>query len=254
MTDGRPLLLVTRPLEAARRFAGTAEAAGFDTILAPMLTIRALPSARADFAGAQAVLLTSSAAAPMLARLTPDRDLPILAVGDATAASARDAGFRDVTSAAGDVQALAELAKARLDSGAGPVVHAAGAKRAGDLTGALAAAGFDARVSVLYEARPATQISSETVEALHAGKIAYAAFFSPQTARAFVSLAPADGVSEALRGVAAVAISAAVRGPLETLTWRSIATAARPDAAAVLEALVASAFGAAPQDGADKAG
>lgn len=253
MAGGRPLLLITRPLEPARRFAATAEAAGFDTILAPMLTIEALPAEPADFADAQAVLLTSGTAAPMLARYVSDRGLPILAVGDATAAAARDAGFGQVTSAAGDVHALAELAKARLDPGAGPVVHAAGVKRAGDLAGSLAAAGFEARVAALYEARPATRIPPETARALQAGKIAYAAFFSPQTARAFASLAPADGVSEALRGVAAVAISAAVRGPLETLTWRSIATAARPDAAAVLETLVASAFDAAPQDGADKA-
>ena len=60
-------------------------------------------------------IATAAAAngARALARATQRRDLPVLAVGDATARAAREAGFESVTSAGGDVGDLAPLAAAR---------------------------------------------------------------------------------------------------------------------------------------------
>lgn len=249
----RPLLLVTRPLGGAERFAAAAEAAGFDCLIDPMLTVGPVDFDPAELDGAQAVLITSAAAAPYLAATRTPRDTLALAVGDATAEAVKSAGFSNVESADGDVDALADLALRRLASDAGPVIHVAGARRAGDLSGRLKSAGFDARTSVVYAARPAQSFRPETTAALTAGRIGYAAFFSPQTGRAFVSVAADAKVEAALGRVQAVAISAAARNALTELNWLRLLTAAEPTAAALLAALVASAFGAAPEDGADLA-
>ena len=66
-------------------------------MLAPALRLEARPSALAQgLARAQALLLTSRTAA----RALPPTDLPVLAVGEATAAEARRQGCRNVTAAA----------------------------------------------------------------------------------------------------------------------------------------------------------
>lgn len=254
MAAARPRLLVTRPLEGARRFGQVAAAAGFDVTIEPMSIIEATPVSADVFAGVQAVLLTSAAAVAPLAAFGLDADLPVLTVGDATAAAARAAGMRAVESADGDVNALAALAAERLDPAAGPVAHAAGERRAGDLAGALAAMGFDARTVVLYRAVPATRLTPETAAALRAGEIAYAAFFSPQTARTFVSLAESSGIARNFSNATAIALSPNVGEALGKLNWRRVLTAERPNADALLRKLVASHADAAPEDGAGQAG
>lgn len=250
MTE-RPGLLATRPEPAARRFAAEAEKLGFDCLIDPMLTIVRTDAPLPDLAKAQAILLTSPAAAEALAPAT--FDAPVLAVGDATAKAAQDAGFANVESAAGDAAALIALATNRLSPDDGPVIHAAGRRRTGDIVGALEARGFDARVLELYDAVTATALKPETIAAVRAGKIAYAAFFSPQTARTFVKLALDGEVAQELSGTIAVALSSAVAAALEPCAWRRVVTADRPDAAALLDKLAVSLDGAAHETGAGQA-
>src|SRR5690606_18555276 len=114
--------------------------------------------------------------------------LPVYAVGDATAQAARAAGFDTVESAGGDVVALAALVAERLSPGGGSLLHVAGSQTAGDLAGRLSALGFTVHREALYEARQAQALSAETAAALRQGTIDAAAFFSPRTASAFVTL------------------------------------------------------------------
>src|SRR6185369_3410542 len=97
---------------------------------------------------AQAVLLTSANAVPALSAAR--RDLPMLAVGEATAQAARDAGFTSVESAEGDVAALAALAKQRSDPAGGALLYARGADVAGDLVGQLS--GYTVDQAIVYRA------------------------------------------------------------------------------------------------------
>jgi len=209
-----------------------------------MLRIAPRALAPGSFDDAQAILVTSAAAAPFLAAAGARSDTRILAVGNAAAAAAKSAGFASVESADGDVHALAALAIAGLDPTAGPIIHAAGARRAGDLAGMLGRAGFDARLAVLYDAVEASEISPPARQALADGEIDYAAFFSPQTARTFVRLCEVAGLSGGLDCVTAVALSQNVARPLADLKWRRLLTAERPTATALLTVLSASAFGA----------
>lgn len=243
--------LVTRPREDSGELAAALEARGLTPVLEPLLAIRFVDGGAEVLApllaGAQALLFTSANGVRAFAAASPRRDLPAFAVGDATAKAAGDAGFAGVASAGGDVADLAALVQRHLKPEGGALVHAAASDVAGDLAGALSAAGFELRRAVLYEAVPAERLSDETTELLANGEVALALFFSPRTASHFVRLATGAGLASACRLVAAVALSPAVAAALEPLAWRAVHVAETPTLASLLAAADrAAAEGAAP--------
>ncbi|HXY98898.1 MAG TPA: uroporphyrinogen-III synthase [Stellaceae bacterium] len=233
--------LVTRPEEDAAPLVRALDARGIETLLAPMLAIAPLPEAARLLAdaliGAQAVLFTSANGARVFAAASARRELPVFAVGDATAAAARLAEFRSVTSAGGDVATLAALAAARLAPQHGALVHAAGSVTAGDLAGRLEAQGFSVRRAAIYEARPARALAPDVAAALAEGAIELALFFSPRTAATFVRLIADAGLAPACRAMTALALSPAVAEALGALAWRRVLVAGAPTQAELLAAL-----------------
>jgi uroporphyrinogen-III synthase len=235
--------LVTRPEEDAAPLAAALAERGIDVALEPLLSIEPLADAALDLAGMQALLFTSANGVRAFVQLARERalggwtDIPALTVGDASAAAARTAGFAHVESAGGDVEALARLAISRLDPKAGPLFHAAGSAVAGDLAGRLGDAGFELRRAVLYEAKPATQLSPTTVTDLANGAFDLALFFSPRTAATFVSLVrnEGEGVVAGCRQTTALCLSPAVATAAHELPWRAVASAARPDLPSILD-------------------
>jgi uroporphyrinogen-III synthase len=235
--NATPGALITRPLVDSHDLADALRARGFAPMVEPMLTITFLDATPPDRARYQGVLATSANGVRALARLAPWRDLPIWAVGDASAREARKLGFARVESASGDVAALAALVAARADPAAGPLLHVAARLLAGDLGGALAAKGFNVDKAVLYESVTAETMSPTLADALHQGRIAVALFFSPRTAATFVTLAEKAGCGESLRRIKALALSAAVAETLSSLPWRAVEVADRPDQSALLALL-----------------
>ncbi len=235
--------LVTRPEEDAAPLAAALAERGIDVTLEPLLAIRPLAEAPIDLTDVQALLFTSANGVRSFAELAGARglagwrELPAFAVGNATAAAAHSAGFARVESAAGDVAALAKLAAERLDPKAGALFHAAGSAVAGDLAGLLEQAGFTLRREMLYEARPADQLSPATVTNLGNGWFDLVLFFSPRTAATFATLARAAGAG-AVNGcgkAAALCLSQAVATAARELPWREVQVAARPELTALLD-------------------
>jgi uroporphyrinogen-III synthase len=229
--------LVTRPSDDADQIAAALAARGIEPVFEPLLAIAPVPTAKLDLAGVQALLVTSRNGVRALAAATPNRDVAVFTVGDATAQAAREHGFKTVESAQGDVEALARLVVARLDPKAGPLVHAAGQAVAGDLTGKLAERGFTVWREVLYEASPATALSAATRDLIESGGVDFALLFSPRTAQTFASLVTEAGLADKCRGIAAICLSDAIATRLAGLPWRAIATAARPDLPALIAAI-----------------
>ena len=222
-------VLVTRPEDDAIALVRLLGERGIDAVIEPLLVIGYEPPADFDLEGIQAVLMTSANGARALAAATERRDLAVFAVGDATARAAAEAGFRAIENAAGDVDALADLVKERLDPGAGGLVHVAASEVAGELGGALRASGFAYRREILYRARPATAFSEGARRALRDHALDGALFFSPRTARTFASLVLDDRLSEYCEDMVAFCLSAAVAGELAALPWRAVRIARRPD-------------------------
>ncbi|MGQ0675391.1 MAG: uroporphyrinogen-III synthase [Rhodospirillales bacterium] len=227
----KPVVLVTRPAEEALRTAMALAEHGYEFLIEPLLEIAPLPDAEAKVAGAgqaAALLFTSANGVRAYAGATPARELPVFAVGGITADAARAAGFQKVAVAAGDVEALADLAARELTPGVGRLLHVAGEHVAGDLAGRLGAKGFDVHTLALYAAKAATSLSPKARDTLARGGLGAVLFFSPRTARTFVSLVRTAGLDAYCRACMAVCLSPAVAEAAGALAWRKIETAARP--------------------------
>lgn len=231
-------VLITRPEDDAIALAGHLAALGIASKIEPLLEIRDLPDGPLDLSGVQALLATSANGVRAFARRCARRDLPLLAVGDATARAARDSGFASVESAGGDVFALAHLVRQNLDPASGALLHIAGTAVAGDLGKLLAADGFTVRRAVIYEARTASQLTAETRQLLARGKIDGVVLFSPRTAAIFAELVGAAGLAAACAGVTAFCLSWAVAAVIETMGWRQVRVAARPNQLALVNMIV----------------
>lgn len=232
-------VLVTRPREDAGPLAEALAERGFEPVIEPLLSIRFGREAP-DLRGVAALAFTSANGVRALLHAAPDvkdAGLPVFAVGPASAAVAREAGFAPVESADGDVAALAGLIEARARGLEGVILHIAGTARAGDLVGMLKAAGIEARRTVLYEAQPARALSAAGREAIAGGDIGVVLIFSPRTAGLFVSLMTDAELAESARTMALVALSPAVAEAASALPWREVGIAQRPETGAVLDAL-----------------
>jgi len=210
---------------------------GVDAVIEPLIEIVERPSALPDLAGVQAILCTSANGARALARASGERGLPVFAVGDATATAARAAGFGAVESAGGDVDDLARLVARRLRPAAGKLLHVAGSDVAGDLAGALGAAGFTVERAVLYEAHAADVLTPATARLIAGCKLDLALFFSRRTARAFFMLTHATDVRAGLTATTAISISRAADAALAYLPFRERIIAAAPTQEALLAAV-----------------
>ena len=229
--------LLSRPREESQSLAAALAVRDVSTVIEPMMEVHYCVAAALDLATVQAILCTSANGVRALARVTGERGLPLLAVGEATASRARAEGFTSVASADGAVTDLVRLAAARLRPQNGRLLQVAGNVVAGDLVGALRAHGFVIERRVLYEARPVERLSTAALRALRGRTIDFALFFSPRTAAIFVRLAGIAGVAGCCRTITSLAISAAADAVLTGLPWRDRRVAERPNQPALLDTL-----------------
>lgn len=222
-------VLVTRPIQDAEPLLARLRERGIEATAEPLLEIEFKTGARVDLKDVQAIVATSANGIRAFAAASDRRDVGLFAVGDATAEAATEAGFAHVESAKGDVADLAALIAERLDPEGGAVLHIAATKLAGDLGGDLKGRGFVYRRAVLYDARPATHLTPETVAAIRDGRIDGVLLFSPRTADVFVSLARKARIVRSCRQLTAFCLSTAVAERARALTWREIAVAGTPE-------------------------
>src|SRR5205823_737036 len=105
-------VLVTRPHPDDETTAQALRARGVDVLRAPMLRFEPVPFQDDADANYGAVIVTSANALRAIApHLAASRflELPLFAVGENTAAAARDAGFGEVIASKGDAGALRDL-------------------------------------------------------------------------------------------------------------------------------------------------
>ena len=231
-------VLITRPEREATTLATALAQRGHVPVIAPLFRLEILhPPAdfATDLADCQAILLSSANGARALAEASEQRGKPILAVGDTTASTAEGLGFVSVASAAGDAQALVELARTRLDPKAGPLLHVSGVDIAQDFAAALAPDGFEVRRVALYEARQESALPDSARAAVEARALDAAMFFSPRASELFARLVQDAGLSASLSNVTAIAISPAALQPLSALPFKATVAAARPTRQSVLD-------------------
>ena len=229
-----------RPTAAAQRTAGALAGLGHEPIVAPMLAIEDLSSPMPDGAF-DAVLATSANGLTRLAKrseIAELRRLPLVAVGDRTAAAGREAGFATIHVADGDGRALVAEVRARFAESS-RFLHAAGMDRAFDVAGALGRHGYAVEVVELYRAAAAAELPEAARTALERpreGRLA-ALHHSRRIAETFLSLTDAAGFGEAVKTMPHAALATRVAEPLRAFGCSRVETAARPDEASLFEAL-----------------
>lgn len=232
-------LLVTRPREDADALADALRAIGAEPVLAPVMTIEPAPDIRVDLDGVQGLLFTSANGVRAFAAKSTARDLPVFAVGDATARAASASGFAQIESAGGDTHDLAALVARTLDPKAGALLHPAGRDVAGPLKDDLEARRFTVRRETYYRAEFARTLPDEAQRALRDGTVDGVLFFSPRTARSFVTLVRDAGLGDALEQSYAYCLSAAVAEIAQDVQWRGVRIAAKPTQAKLLDLIAA---------------
>ena len=220
---------VTRASPGAERTAERLRAMGHTPILSPVMKVKPLPAV-IDLTGVAALAFTSANGLEAFAGRTPDRSLPVFAVGESTGQAARDAGFADVRSAQSDVVSLGRLiASSGLPQGA-VVLSPGGRERAGDLQ-AESGPGVEVRTLALYETvaiAPAEGLAALEVDGVDAVLV-----HSPSAARRIAALCDRWRKGRAWF----LALSPAVAQPLLEAGFEKVRAAPFPDEAALLKLL-----------------
>lgn len=217
-------VLVLRPEPGASATAARAHAMELGCIVAPLFTVHALGWQLPDPAEFDAVMMTSANAARLGgAGLTALRGLPLYAVGAATAAAARAAGFARVI--AGDEDVAALVPRAARD-GVRTLLHLAGREHR-----APVASGVVVTTRIVYASDALAALPDIAAAALHRGAVAL--LHSPRAATLFASLLTAAGLDRDAIAIAALspAVSAAAG-----VGWRDAAIADMPTDDALLAA------------------
>lgn len=237
-------ILITRPEQDALKLSSLLKDRGAHPVLCPLIKIAPIPFQITAPQSYQAVLVTSSNSIMCLkedAQLDRLIDIPLYAVGDASMRAAHDAGFKTVSSAEGDMEALRRLIESRLHPEKGPLLYLSGEVISGDLKGLLETSGYTVERVVLYSATPLEKLPDEVRTGLETGEISGVVFYSRRTARIFFNLIKKSGAVLAA-GVEFFCLSQAVAQVIRQNIPDSdpplrakIETSDRPDQAALLE-------------------
>lgn len=227
-------VLLTRPLEESRAFAARLAEDGVACEIWPLTRIVPVMTAPHVPPTVDGLIVTSGHGLSAFAALTGRRDLPVLAVGDRTAAIARGLGFRLVLSAGRDAGALRDLA---LQSGLRHLFYPRGRDVSADLAGELGAARIRVSEAVLYAAEETGPPSAPVAHGLAAGRIGAVTVWSARNAAILarhLAAHPPGGPAPV-----GVAISQQAARPLDGAGLADIIVAAAPTAAQMRASVLA---------------
>ena len=241
-------ILVTRPEPDAARLGERLRALGHDPVVEPLMSADYIDPATGPsgtvtnvleeaFKDVQAIAFTSANGVRALARCYTGRHLPVFAVGEATAAAARQEGFDPVHVAAGDVDHLAADITARLDPKAGSIAHLAGTAVAGDLQGDRAARGVQVDRHVLYTMTASASLSQDVIAQITEASLDAVLIFSPRTGRILADLIVKAGLQDASKAMTCYCLSANVAAAVAKLSFANCLVAATPDEDALMALL-----------------
>lgn len=229
--------LITRPEEDAEPLAKAVRALGHDALIDSMLRITAFDDVQLDTDGVQALLFSSANGVRAFCDISLNRRVPVYTVGEASAAIARDMGFRKVFAAGGDVISLAQLVAASLKPEEGILMHISGTVVARELKDLLQKDSFNVFRVRLYESEPTTCLSEPTIAHFSNGELDGVLFYSPRTAQIFTDLIIENRLTDACRRIRALCLSEAVAEVADKLPWRTVKVADAPSQSAMLALL-----------------
>ncbi|MEP1444328.1 MAG: uroporphyrinogen-III synthase [Hyphomicrobiales bacterium] len=183
-------VLITRPEPDASLSAERLRAAGYEVLVAPMLKT-VFSKKPLDDEQKTDLVVTSRNGVRVLADIASEQmraDRILYTVGDATAALAHEAGFKNIRSSAGTVDQLVDLIGLPNLKDNKKLIYVCGRDRKGGLEDKLQAKGWRVDVAVRYHANCVDHFSADVLNAIKDQKIDAVLFYSNRTAEAFNAL------------------------------------------------------------------
>jgi uroporphyrinogen-III synthase len=237
-------VLLTRPHPDSEDSAARLRTRGIEVLLAPMLRFE--PIAFHDDPKVQydAVIVTSvNALRAIEPQLAESRllKLPLFAVGEHSASTARRMGFRNVISADGDAAALREAVlkgvRAKELRKKSRFLYLSGADLSRDLAGELGAHRLDVAPHATYRMVALSTLPREVCEAFAANRVQAVLHYSRRSAVAFLEAVRREGIEISALAVPHCAISGNVASVLHEAGALRVNVAASADENALFEAL-----------------
>lgn len=237
-------ILVTRPHPDNEATAQSLRARGHTVLLAPALKLEPIAFHDEGETPYGAILVTSANAIRAVAPQLRDLgllELPLFAVGEHTAAAARDAGFARVVVAGGDAASLRDKvmqsARDKVLKKKGTLLYLAGADLSRDLGGELDAEGFPVVTQTTYRMTPVKHLPREVCKGFAAHGVEAVLHYSRRSARAFLDAARDEGVEISALAIPQCCLSEAVAGALRDAGASQVLVAATPDENALFATL-----------------
>lgn len=232
-------LLITRPEPDASALKPELEALGVEVFVEPMLSVAFEDADLPALEGVQALIATSRNGLRGLTKavsqassadlMTRARQLPLFAVGPATAQLARDLGFDKLYCGPGEAVGLPALIAKMLKPDNGQLLQLAGAHLAFDLAPQLRSLGFEFTCLRLYRTIARDKLSTELTTLFRQGKIDSVMLMSPRTATIYVELVTSEQLIDATNEITHFCLSERVSKRLAKLNNRLIKIAKTPN-------------------------
>ena len=234
MSQTRFPVIVTRAEPGASETAIWLEGEGYQPILSPALSLKAIePKPALQMDGLQALIFTSANGVRYLCKTRETPAITAWCVGETTKAAALEAGFKTVRSGTGDAVSLADMICKEAVPGDGGFLHVGNVAAGERLVNHLQEGGFEARFAALYESLFARELTEETRHLLATGEPCAILVHSAKGAASFARLTKDHELTSAVL----VAISAQAAAPLEQAGFAKTVIAECPDRVGMSQAL-----------------
>lgn len=227
-------VLLTRPQTDSVALGTVLEGMGIKSTISPLLEIIYEDGPELNLAGVGGLLFTSANGVRAFIRRSNERNILALAVGDATGRELEQSGFKNISSAGGNVETLSALASKTLNPNGGSLLHPAGSRLAGDLEGMVTKAGFTYRREIMYRAATPDVLPHVAMDAIENNNIDGVLFYSPRTAKTFAKLVKAAGLEAKLKNITAYCLSNPVGAMVDGMPWKDIKIAPKPEQGSLL--------------------
>ncbi|MCI5060313.1 MAG: uroporphyrinogen-III synthase [Alphaproteobacteria bacterium] len=224
MSNMRRTILLIRPEQDSRALQPLIEAMGYKVMIAPILDIVPLQNPLPNLSQIDALIFTSANAVRVFGARSDERNLEVFVVGNNTAAEAQKQGFQNIQNANGAVQDLAQLLNRHTELRFLYV-------RAKDIGQNLLTLcpRLEITEHIAYEARKASELSAQTIDALKSGQITAIPFFSKRTGEHFVDIISSHSdqkdIFNGLQRTKALCLAQAMIECVQQVPWQNIEVA-----------------------------
>ncbi len=216
-------VLLTRPIDQSLSMQKQLKVYNIDTIIEPILKIYPIKYNQKIFDTSKALIITSLNASYEIAKIDYiDKDIPIFAIGSATASPLKEKSFNQIYEASGNAESLLKVIKENYDPCFGLITYLSGKDITRDLARDLALCNYNTERIVLYKAELNSQLSIRTKRAIKNKEIDIITFMSSRTAINFIKLCRNNKLSSLLKNINAIVMSQNISDIVDKVKWKNI--------------------------------